>query len=405
MKPKNENDCPFCIAEKAAGNHRIESCTHPPISWRLRKGRGGRKKRISSRGYACPNPKCEYYGIIDDQIHPLMGCGSHGKWEAIRDFYCQHCLRKFSARRNTVLYPLKTPSRVVTLILWLLALGVDLSSLEMVYGISESTLRTWLSRSGVHGQKLHQRFLRGLELVHVQLDELYAEVKHARQETWVWVATDVKTKLIPVIRVGDRSQKAAYQVVHELKQSLRAGCTPVFSSDGLKAYFYGLTAHFGRWENVSGKRRTVWVLLSALVYGQVVKHQRRRKLVKVERRILIGDKDAYRERLKAAGQSGRINSSYVERVNLTIRRGISKLARRTWGLAQYTDELVEHIEWWRAYYLFSRYHESLRVNLSTPIKRKGKKPPRKYKNMTPAMAAGLTSRRWTVKELISYPIY
>ena len=332
MRPKSENDCPFCVAEKATGNHRGESCPHIPISWRLRKGRGGRKKRITTQGYACPNPKCEYYGIIDEQTHALMGYGSHGKGEAIQDYYCQSCNRKFSARRNTVLYRLKTPSQVVSLILWLLALRVDLSSLEEAYGISESTLRTWLSRSGVHGQKLHERLLRGLELVHIQLDELWAVVKHARQETWVWVATDVKTKLIPVIRLGDRSQKAAYDVIHELKDRLRVGCTPVFSSDGLKTYFYGLTAHFGIWEIISGKRQPVWKLLPDLVYGQVVKHQRRRKLVRVERRILCGDKDAYRERLKTAGLSGRINSSFVERVNLTIRRGISRLARRTWGV-------------------------------------------------------------------------
>jgi hypothetical protein len=119
----------------------------------------------------------------------------------------------------------------------------------------------------------------------------------------------------------------------------------------------------------------------------VVKHQQRRKFVKVERRILCGDKDAYRDRLKAANLSGRINSSFVERVNLTIRRGISRLARRTWGLAQYPLELVEHIEWWRAYYHFSRYHESLREELMTPIQRKGKQPPRKYKNRTPATPA------------------
>ena len=82
-------------------------------------------------------------------------------------------------------------------------------------------------------------------------------------------------------------------------------------------------------------------------------------MVKGERRILYRDRDTYRGRLKAAGLSGKINSSFVERLNLTIRRSISKLARRTWGLAQYPLELVEHIEWWRAYYHFSRYHESL----------------------------------------------
>jgi hypothetical protein len=179
----------------------------------------------------------------------------------------------------------------------------------------------------------------------------------------------------------------------------------------------GLTAHFGRWEAIEGKRRPVWTLLSEFVYGQVVKHQRRRKLVKVEHRILCGDRDTYRGRLKAVGLSGKIKSSLIERLNLTIRRGISKLARRTWGLAQYPLELVEHIEWWRAYYHFSRYHESLRIELSAPIRRKGKQPSRKYKNRTPttpalhqtqcgaSVAAGLTNKRWTVKELISYPVY
>jgi hypothetical protein len=44
MKPKSEKDCPFCVADKAAGNQRGESCPHIPIPWRQRKGQGGRKK-------------------------------------------------------------------------------------------------------------------------------------------------------------------------------------------------------------------------------------------------------------------------------------------------------------------------------------------------------------------------
>ena len=172
MKPKSEKDCPFCVAEKAVRSQQVGSCTHLPVPWRQRKGQGGRKKRISTNGYACLNQSCDYYRIIDEQIHALIGYGGHGKGEAIQDFYCQCCKRKFSARRNTVLYCLKTSSRVVSLVLMLLALGVDISTLEEAYGISESTLRTWLSRSGDHGQKLHQRLLIGLDLVHIQLDEL-----------------------------------------------------------------------------------------------------------------------------------------------------------------------------------------------------------------------------------------
>lgn len=113
--------------------------------------------------------------------------------------------------------------------------------------------------------------------------------------------------------------------------------------------------------------------------------------------MLCGEKSDYYSRLKAIGVSGKINTSYVERVNLTIRQGVSKLTRRTWRLAQYTPELVDHLYWWLAVYHFARLHESLRERLSEPLMRKGKQIHRKYRSRTPAMAAGLTNRRWTVE--------
>ena len=186
--------------------------------------------------------------------------------------------------------------------MWLLALGVDASALEEVFGVQEITIRTWLCRGGMQGKKLHERFMLELELIHVQLDELWANVKRSTQDMWVWTACDVTTKIIPVIQAGGRTQEMAYLVVHELKGRLRPGCVPVFSTDGLKNYFYALTAHFGRWEMAEGKK-PVWVLVSDFLYAQVIKHRRRRKTVEVERRMLWGDEKNYRERLKIAGLS------------------------------------------------------------------------------------------------------
>jgi hypothetical protein len=91
----------------------------------------------------------------------------------------------------------------------------------------------------------------------------------------------------------------AFAVVHELKGRLSTGCVPVFSTDGLGHYFYALTAHFGKWE-ADGKK-PVWALSSDFVYGQVIKHKRRRKTVEVERRIVWGEEKQYQERLKKAG--------------------------------------------------------------------------------------------------------
>jgi transposase-like protein len=132
---------------------------------------------------------------------------------------------------------------------------VDASALEEVLGVREITIRTWLCRSGRQGKKLPERFMAEVELVHVQLDESWANVKAGSYDMWLWVATDVKTKVVPVLQVGGRNQEMAYSVVHELRGRLAAGCIPVFSTDGLNHYFYALTAHFGKWEAADGKNR------------------------------------------------------------------------------------------------------------------------------------------------------
>lgn len=205
------------------------------------------------------------------------------------------------------------------------------------------------------------------------------------------------------MQLGARNQEMAYSVVHELKGRLGVDCVPVFSTDGLKHYFYAFTAHFGKWETADGKK-PVWKLLSDFVYSQVIKHQRRRKTVKVERRVLVGEANTYAERLRQVGLSGRINTSFVERPNLSIRQCVSKLTRRTWGPAKHTPELMVHLEWWRMYYHFVRPHESLAEELTQPVQPKGKQQPTKYQQRTPAMLAGFTDRRWTVKDLLHYPL-
>jgi len=98
-----------------------------------------------------------------------------------------------------------------------LALGVDASALEEVFGVQEITIRTWLCRSGMQGKKLHDRFMLELELIHVQLDELWVNVKLSTQDMWVWMACDVTTKIIPVIQVGGRTQEIAFHVVPDYK--------------------------------------------------------------------------------------------------------------------------------------------------------------------------------------------
>jgi transposase InsO family protein len=215
---------------------------------------------------------------------------------------------------------------------------------------------------------------------------------------------EATTKVIPVMKLGPRTLEMAMGVVHELCERMPLGCIPIFTSDGLKLYFYALTAHFGHWALDVGIRMPLWEITAGFIYAQVKKIHSRRRLVKVEHLMLSGELDEMTTGLKALGLSGKINTAFIERLNLTIRQGVAFLVRRTWGAAQFTSELELHLQWWGGYYHFVRYHESLRVQFSQPIQRKGKQTPRNYRSCTPAMAAMLTSHRWTVLELISYPL-
>jgi hypothetical protein len=183
LKPKTAEDCPFCRAEKDKGDDPQAKQALKP--WREVKSPRGRKKTLSTPGYACPKQACRYYGIVDERIHALVGYGRHGKTDRIQDLRCQACGRKISVRRGTALYRLKTSSTSVALILALMAEGVDVSALERVFGIREGTLRTWLTRAGLQAGKLQRHFFHHLVLHHLQLDELWAPVRQGGQVVWV----------------------------------------------------------------------------------------------------------------------------------------------------------------------------------------------------------------------------
>jgi transposase-like protein len=182
---------------------------------------------------------------------------------------CQACGWKFTVRRDTVLYRLKTSSEKGAEVLSFMGAGVDVSTLEQVLGIGEGTLKTWQTRAGMHAKELHARFFQELIFRHIQLDELWANVRRENQEVWLWAAIEATTKVVPILKLGPRTLEMAFSVVHELRQRMKAECIPIFCSDGLKLYYYALTAHFGGWVFPVGIRKPVWEISGELLYAQV----------------------------------------------------------------------------------------------------------------------------------------
>jgi IS1 family transposase len=252
--------------------------------------------------------------------------------------------------------------------------------------------------------RLHARHFTRLHLPHVQLDELRTRLRDHAHVVWLWLAVDPLTKAIPALHLGQRNQAAAHALVHALVQTLALGDVPAVTSDGLNLYFYALTAHVGQWVAGVGRRARHWQVAPGLLYGQVQKVYRRRRLTRVIPRLRCGSWRAFRATLQGLGLSGRVTTAFVERANLTLRRGVAGLARRTWATAQSAPQLLAHLEWWRAYYHFARPHGGLGRPLAEPVERDGRRLPRRARRRTPAMALGVTDHPWTVVELLTYPL-
>ena len=250
LRPRTPQDCPACQQTTDAAPTAAPAV--PP--WRPSQPRRGRPQTIPTAGHACPNPACPYHGITDAAVHALVGCGHHGA-ERIQDFRCQACQTKVSARRDTALYRLKTPTAQVSQVLTALAEGLDLAAASRVFGHSHHTIVRWLARGGAQAERLHARHFRGLAFPHLQLDELRTRLRGPAGVRWLWLAVDPQTKAIPALHLGRRDRAAAHALVHALVQTLAPGCLPVFTSDGLDLYFAALTAHFGQWLTFTGVAR------------------------------------------------------------------------------------------------------------------------------------------------------
>jgi hypothetical protein len=182
--------------------------------------------------------------------------------------------------------------------------------------------------------------------------------------------------------------------VPQVTQALAPGCVPAFTTDGLRAYFYALTAHFGQWVQVAGQRKANWQVSDDLLHGQLVKRKGQAQFAVM--RMASGRRVALAAVLKAQGFKTWIQPAFVERVNLTLRRGVAPLMRKTWAYAQTTAHLHWHVEGWRASYHFVRPHESLEQKIPGLGRQRQR---------SPGMAAGLTARWWTVGELLRLPLW
>jgi IS1 family transposase len=254
-----------------------------------------------------------------------------------------------------------------------LAEGVAIRAVERMTGAHRDTIM----RLGVHvGQgcsALMDQKMRGLDCSSLQLDEIWGFIQkkqghrkpgdpEERGDAWTFVAIDADTKVVPCYHVGRRTGPDAETFLVDL--SSRLANRVQLSTDSLAAYVKAVEAGFGH----------------DVDYGTIVKTYASDErypegkysppeVVSVERAVVCGKPDEYR-----------ISTSYVERQNLTMRMHMRRLTRLTNAFSKRLENFKAAVGLHFGYYNFVKVHRTIKD--------------------TPAVAAGVADRQWTVAELI-----
>lgn len=270
----------------------------------------------------------------------------------------------------------KLPLQTRVMILNMLVEGSSLRSISRVTGTSINTVTKLMVDAGEACAAFHNETVRNVEAKRVQCDEIwsfcYAKAKNVEAakaapddagDVWTWTALDADSKLIISYLVGGRDGSYAAEFVDDVAQRL-AGRVQL-TTDGHKAY---LDAVAGAFEG-------------EVDYAQLVKIYGEPKGKPQERRYSPGDCAGIRKDVITGNpDEADINTSFVERQNLTMRMSMRRFTRLTNAFSKKIDNHIHSLSLYFVHYNFVRIHKSLKV--------------------TPAMAAGITDELLDMEDIV-----
>src|SRR5499433_1031644 len=409
---------PCCTAcEQTIEVSRLQPSPPPPPTMTSTRGR---RRHVNTSHHFCPDPNCRYGGWLGLGNITSNGHPSGGPW---RQLYCSQCRGYFLETHGTPLHGKRVSPDKLVWAIGALAQGPGIRAVARVFEVDPNTVLQWLVEAAAHLRTFSQYFLHDIRGTQVQLDELFAllsavktgEVsateaiqRLSRSPHWVWGALDPVTKLLLTLDVGDRTLAMAQRVVHQVVQVLAPGCVPLFLTDGFKEYTTALLTHYGHWVQPDRRQATGpvpkprWMPLPQLLYAQVVKTVRRRRLVRVRHRVVFGTLEAVQQVLAACGWQ--TNTAFIERVNLSIRQHVAAVGRRVTTLCKHEAGVRQQLALYHVYYNFCVPHASLRLPLPQSAPTHGNGSAKRWQPQTPAMAAGLTDHVWTLREVLLFRV-
>jgi IS1 family transposase/transposase-like protein len=409
-------DCPLC--EPAAELQPSASAPNAPPPRML--FTRGRPRHIETSGHCCPHATCAYHGWVGWGNIRANGHPNGRRW---RQLVCLGCKRHFLETHDTPLHGKQVEPDKLVWAIAALAEGLGIRAVARVFETDPTTILVWLAEAAEHLEAFSRHFVHDLDVEQGQMDELFALLsavkdgegseqqaikRLSRSPHWVWVAMDPVCTLILAVDVGDRTLAMAQRLGHQVTQVLVPHCAPLFLTDGFGAYLTALVTPYGRW--MQPERRQAkgpqpqprWMPLPALLYAQVVKRDRRRRIVGVTHRVVFGLATTVGAILARRGW--KINAAFIERLNLDFRQHVAAIGRRVTTLWKYEAGLRQQLTLFHTYHNFVLPHVSLRLALPELEVVPGTGAIKRWQPRTPAMAAGLTDRVGSVREVLMYRV-
>ncbi len=367
----------------------------------------------------CPNKRCKYYGIPFQPGKMVKNGSDHGRPQAL----CKGCGSSVTLNYGTAYYGLESDSLIFETAVRALAEGNSIRATGRILQVDKDTVCDWLNRAALHCRWVLLFLWKQLHITECQLDELWSFV-HTKEahlplaklsdetygDAWVWIAFAPVWRLVLAFVVGKRTQESANLLLERVKR-VTDEHIPFFTSDQLPEYKDALLYAYGSWftpERKGDRGRLPHPRLvpaKDLLYAHVVKVRENGRLIEVKTRIIFGKPEQIAAQLAASSVSETINTSFVERDNLTQRQSNRRLTRKTNGFSKEIAWFEKQLWLSAAYYHLVLPHNSLRQRLEVPEPTRGSDGSlRKWKPVTPAMAANITDHVWTTSELLSYRI-
>ncbi|AWL92696.1 helix-turn-helix domain-containing protein [Bradyrhizobium ottawaense] len=262
-------------------------------------------------------------------------------------------------------------------ILTLLCEGMSIRAISRVTGAGKNTILRLLIDAGRASAGYQDRVLRNLPCKRVQVDEVWSFVRVKSRnvakakvasadagDVWTWTALCADTKLLASFYVSDRSYGAAKEFIGDLSERLSHRIQ--LTSDGHKAYVQAVVDAFGTDIDYS-----MLIKKYGQDYGGSAPERRYSPAVciGIEKDAIIGSPDM-----------AHVSTSFVERQNLTMRMSMRRFTRLTNGFSKKIENHACAVALHSMFYNFVRVHQTLKT--------------------TPAKAAGVTLRVWTMADMV-----